>query len=820
MLTNLYSNYKNLVLAILLSVFTTLSLIPGLIYFNNSAIPSTEMLQQNFEKCIYSTRNIADSNSAESVTYIKNYDVSIYPEVANFKCIGKTFSLSFSDNSLIIYNITSSSLVKYITNLHLAIFLLLALTKKINLFYTFLTFIFFWALYDNHLISIMSVLTIFIYIMTYLCTVTGILDFFDKESILKDVTKLKYSNTLNTLRGVSVLAVFVYHANKSILPGGYLGVDVFIFISGFLISNVIISKLNKGEFSLRNFYHRRIRRLFPALFFTILTTSILSIFTMDSNQYQFLIESSIASIFFVSNYYFKNVNFYTNESMELLPLLHTWSLSLEEQFYLIFPMLLILIFKFKNKIIFIGIIFLSSIYLNVFFENSTDLFYLLHFRFWEFLFGFFCMLIYTQKKVLNKNYSYVGYLLILFCFLFFSEQYILSVIPKLFLSIGFLLIVLSSHADHDKGTLYLIGASSYSFYLFHQPIISAYRRYFDIGLISLLEGLVLFLIVLGLAILSFYCIEKYFLENSSNKINIFLIISFFSTLSFLVVQLNLTLANTSSDESLKYYDSIIPLSAIESKQICENDSNNISSYQDIATVCNYNVTGMEQIIVIGDSHAVNVANTLDQEIDSRYEILNLVGGSGKCLLFGRAFYENIPCTENFYQSFLEIVTKDSLIVISTRLPYWLEESRFNLLEGTAQSTDNIPIETILSKRLSEIAAISENIILIYPIPTLDESIKTIIPMPLEEERSDVAVRLINWKKQSKQSNLLLSGINSKNIINIIPQDILCKDSENFNSGSDCFIVKNGKILYYDDNHLSLSGNKIILEELFNIIKKN
>ena len=94
---------------------------------------------------------------------------------------------------------------------------------------------------------------------------------------------------------------------------------------------------------------------------------------------------------------------------------------------------------------------------------------------------------------------------------------------------------------------------------------------------------------------------------------------------------------------------------------------------------------MEQIIVIGDSHAVNVANTLDQEIDSRYEILNLVGGSGKCLLFGRAFYENIPCTENFYQSFLEIVTKDSLIVISTRLPYWLEESRFNLLEGTAQS---------------------------------------------------------------------------------------------------------------------------------------
>ena len=160
MLTNLYSNYKNLVLAILLSVFTTLSLIPGLIYFNNSAIPSTEMLQQNFEKCIYSTRNIADSNSAESVTYIKNYDVSIYPEVANFKCIGKTFSLSFSDNSLIIYNITSSSLVKYITNLHLAIFLLLALTKKINLFYTFLTFIFFWALYDNHLISIMSVLTL------------------------------------------------------------------------------------------------------------------------------------------------------------------------------------------------------------------------------------------------------------------------------------------------------------------------------------------------------------------------------------------------------------------------------------------------------------------------------------------------------------------------------------------------------------------------------------------------------------------------------------------------------------------------------------
>ena len=643
-----------------------------------------------------------------------------------------------------------------------------------------------------------------------------------KDNIFKDVRKIEYSNTLNTLRAVSVVAVFLYHANKTMLPGGYLGVDMFIYISGFLISNVIIAQLNMGTFKLRNFYQRRIKRLFPALFFTIFISAVVSIFILNSTQYQLLIESSLASIFFVSNYYFKNINFYTSESMELLPLLHTWSLSLEEQFYLVFPILLILVFKLKNKVFYIGFLFISSIYLNIIFENNTDLFYLLQYRFWEFLFGFFTMILYSKKTTLPKQYSYIGYLIIITCFLFFSEIYILSIVPKLLLATGFLFITLSSYSYTGKkrGTFYLLGASSYSFYLFHQPIISTYRRIFDRSSLGILEGLILFFIVLTLAIISYFYIEKYFLDSSSKFSEILLIFSLLSVFIFLAVQFYLGLSKLGTDENLEFYESIIPLPAVESKQICETDSDVIKSYEDINTICSFNSFNQKHIIVICDSHAINVSRFLDNNLDTDIEIVNLTGASGKCLLFGKAFYENTPCNESFFESLLKNVNDRSIVIISSRLPYWLEESRFNILEGTAQSTNNIPIETLLKNRLNLISTEAKVTILIHPIPSLNEDIRSTLPNPLENLKIDVTVPIPEWKKDSLQSNLILSSINSDNVIRIFPENLLCDSSKNFKDGLDCSIVKNSEYLYYDDNHLSIYGNNLVLSEILQIIDRN
>jgi len=819
MLKIITKDNKKIVVATLLLGFFLVSLFPGLINLNNSDINNIK-IESEIDPCIYSSSELFRNTNENLKVYIKNYDVSIYPEISNIACIGKVFSISLSENNLIIFNITSPTLVKYLTNLHLGIFILLSVLRKTRFFEIALSIFFYWLLYRNYLITSLSFLSIYIYLIVYFLRKLNIKTFRYKDNIFKDVTKIEYSNTLNTLRAVSVVAVFLYHVNNSVLPGGYLGVDMFIYISGFLISNVIITQLNMGTFKLQNFYKRRIKRLFPALFFTIFISSIASIFILNSTQYQLLIESSLASIFFVSNYYFKNINFYTSESMELLPLLHTWSLSLEEQFYLIFPILLILVFKLKNKVFYIGFLFISSIYLNIIFENSTDLFYLLQYRFWEFLFGFFTMILYSKKTTLPKQYSYFGYLIIITCFLFFSEIYILSIVPKLLLAIGFLFIILSSYTDKKRGTFYLLGASSYSFYLFHQPIISTYRRIFDKSFLGILEGLILFFIVLALAIISYFYIEKYFLDSSSKFSNILLIFSLLSVFIFLAVQFYLGLSKLGTDENLEFYESIIPVPAVESKQICETDSNVIKSYDDINTICKFNSINQKHIIVIGDSHAINVSRVLDNNLDTDIEIVNLTGASGKCLLFGKAFYENTPCNESFFESLLKNINNNSVVIISSRLPYWLEENRFNILEGTTQSTNNIPIETLLKNRLNLISKDSKVTVLIYPIPSLDEDIKSTLPDPVEDLKNDVVVPIPEWKKDSLQSNLILSSINSDNVKRIFPENLLCNDSKNFKDGLDCSVVKNSEYLYYDDNHLSIYGNNLILSEILQIIDRS
>ena len=173
----------------------------------------------------------------------------------------------------------------------------------------------------------------------------------------------------------------------------------------------------------------------------------------------------------------------------------------------------------------------------------------------------------------------------------------------------------------------------------------------------------------------------------------------------------------------------------------------------------------------------------------------------------------------FFESLLKKVNDSSIVIISSRLPYWLEESRFNILEGTAQSTNNIPIETLLKNRLNLISTEAKVTILIYPIPSLNEDIRSTLPNPLENLKIDVTVPIPEWKKDSLQSNLILSSINSDNIMRIFPENLLCDDSKNFKDGLDCSVVKNSEYLYYDDNHLSIYGNNLVLSEILQIIDR-
>ena len=163
----------------------------------------------------------------------------------------------------------------------------------------------------------------------------------------------KYRSEIDGLRAIAVIPVVLFHAGFGLFDGGFVGVDVFFVISGYLITTIILKELGNNTFSLKNFYERRARRILPALIFVILITSILSFTFLTKSELAGYFKSVNATLFFYSNFYFWKTTPYFNSEADLEPLLHTWSLSIEEQFYLLFPITLIFLFSFFRKYIFL-----------------------------------------------------------------------------------------------------------------------------------------------------------------------------------------------------------------------------------------------------------------------------------------------------------------------------------------------------------------------------------------------------------------------------------------------------------------------------------
>ncbi|CQJ60010.1 acyltransferase family protein [Yersinia rohdei] len=168
-----------------------------------------------------------------------------------------------------------------------------------------------------------------------------------------DITK--YRAELDGLRAVAVISVLLYHVKFSlfgyeVFKGGFLGVDIFFVLSGYLITTIIFTQMNAGVFSLKDFFIRRIKRILPAMVAVLLVSSVFAFYFLLPDSLVIYVKTLLASLFFVSNLYFFGEDTYVSDSSEYKPLLHTWSLSVEWQFYLIFPFLCLWLFKrFKNK---------------------------------------------------------------------------------------------------------------------------------------------------------------------------------------------------------------------------------------------------------------------------------------------------------------------------------------------------------------------------------------------------------------------------------------------------------------------------------------
>lgn len=221
--------------------------------------------------------------------------------------------------------------------------------------------------------------------------------------------KLEYRADIDGLRAIAVLAVIVFHLNATWLPSGFLGVDMFFVISGFLITQIISNEMAEQRFTFLNFYKRRAKRLLPALLVVLLTTTLAAWYVFLPDNFMTYLHSLRYVLQFAANFYFaRNSDYFATDSAEQ-PLMHMWSLAVEEQFYFVFPVLFFWIFRKANKyiaFILLGLMVLSFVS-GFYAYQKYDAYFLPQVRAYELLIGawFADFLRNKQQTTNNKFYS-------------------------------------------------------------------------------------------------------------------------------------------------------------------------------------------------------------------------------------------------------------------------------------------------------------------------------------------------------------------------------------------------------------------------------
>ncbi|MBA1420490.1 MAG: acyltransferase [Epsilonproteobacteria bacterium] len=358
-----------------------------------------------------------------------------------------------------------------------------------------------------------------------------------------------YRWDIQGLRAIAVLAVVIFHINPMLLPGGYIGVDIFFVISGYLILGFIWRDLKRGQFNLLTFYTKRVYRLFPALFVVVVLSSIAAYFILLPDENEIYLKSMVSTLFYFSNFYFYTEANYFNDAMAYYPLLHTWSLSVEEQFYMLFPLLLILIFTKSKKhlftlLILIGLasLVLSQWYVNI---DASFAFFASPTRFFQFIIGGL-IAIYLQDHHAPRRGSDLGVILgvgiIFYTLYFYSEKTLFPGLNALLPSLGAgLVMYLGMHARYttfflENKLMHLLGNASYSIYLWHWPLLVFYKLKFSPNL-STKEQVAMLCVSIVLGIVSWYFIENKFRKNRLSSLTIKPIL-YVLGVSFLFVLIN------------------------------------------------------------------------------------------------------------------------------------------------------------------------------------------------------------------------------------------------------------------------------------------
>tara|TARA_B110000037_G_scaffold221498_1_gene292750 strand:+ start:129 stop:2033 length:1905 start_codon:yes stop_codon:yes gene_type:complete len=453
-----------------------------------------------------------------------------------------------------------------------------------------------------------------------------------------------YRTEIDGLRGISVIAVILYHSGLNFFKSGYLGVDVFFIISGYLITKIILNDVKQKKFSFVNFFERRIRRILPLLFFICLAITPFAWYFFSAVLLESFGETLVSISLFSSNILFFLTAGYFNLVSELKPLIHTWSLSVEEQFYIIFPFFFIMILKYDKKILYISFIlililsFLIGLNEDIFViknvnyislsNKSLTSFFLLPGRIWQLLLGGLVAIYLFEKKIKNISIlSLLGLVIVVYSLFVnknLSDSYTInSLLP----SIGAVLILLFTAKDSitqkflSNKMIVFTGLISYSLYLWHQPIFSFLRIYSENINLSFLQIFLSLVVIIFLSI----CSWKYVELPNRNKIIVSRksLITKLSIMYLLIVSIGLFLHFSEGSFKLKKLKKIYPSVQFDKDKSLED---HIKYLKNNNIIFNNQKVKKTKILILGDSHSQDLFIALNQnkKLREKYIFSNII----------------------------------------------------------------------------------------------------------------------------------------------------------------------------------------------------
>lgn len=611
------------------------------------------------------------------------------------------------------------------------------------------------------------------------------------------MTSLAYRPDIDGLRAIAVLAVVINHLNPHWLPGGYVGVDIFFVISGYLITRIILTEVAAGQFTLARFYERRVRRIIPALFVMLLSVLVAGWFIMLPSDYLATLKALASTVLFSSNLFFwreEAAGYFAATDTSLNPLLHTWSLGVEEQFYVAFPLLALLIRRWRQSWQLIGFVALAIISLALAMllidSKSVAVFFLTPFRAWELLAGSVIAsqaLPRVRSRVINESLGGLGMLAILWAVVMYSHGTVFPGAAALIPVLGASAIIYAGQRQMtivgrvlSLKPMVWVGLISYSLYLWHWPLMVLIRYRFG----DFPDGPLGHTILLGLSLLAAYLswrvVETPLRKPATNSVLPYKLPAALAFLFILLCGLGINQSGFSSRVSQavmsldKSRDPEIPFLQCDEKfhQPCEI-GNKVHSSADV--------------FMFGDSHLLAWGPGLEHAMSEQGRRAFFIPTSGCPPLIKGPFVSSRKHCRKSLDAIAKFFQHEKTIKSVVMAANWNIHS--------VSSSEAISLKETVRYFLDKNIAVT----VIGPVPTYKESI------PFEAAKAifyghgiDAKLRSVHAEKNQGLFSVVKEFEDTPGFVFLNPVEWFCPSSI-------CTTMENGIPLYRDDDHLSVEG---------------